>query len=121
MTSSNQSYMEIIFLSQCRHLFRSARGLSPILEKRRFRALLGVSSTVCSKVWILVQGSLPDSFRPVHLLWALMFLIIYASEHVNRQLTGADEKMFRKWVWMAVRAIADLLIVRTLFSLRAAG
>ena len=44
-----------------------------------------------------------------------MFLKMYISEHGNRQLTGADEKTFRKWAWMAVRAIADLRIVRALF------
>ena len=109
--------MEQFSLSLSRGLIRNARGLSSVVENRRFRALFGVSPAVCSKVWILIQASTPRSFQPIHLLWGLMLLKIYASEHVNAALSGVDEKIFRKWSWKAIRAIADLRVVRLSHSL----
>ena len=44
-----------------------------------------------------------------HLLWALMFLKMYAKEATTSRLAGGvDEKTYRKWVWLFVSAIADL-------------
>ena len=42
----------------------------------------------------------------MHLLWALLFLKRYDTEHTNHSITGADEKTFRKWVWIFVDMLA---------------
>ncbi len=40
-----------------------------------------------------------------------MFLKIYATEHVNLMITGADEKAFRKWVWLILEPLSCLNLV----------
>ena len=49
--------------------------------------------------------------EPKHLLWALLFLKVYASEQVIRKFTGADEKTSRKWIWLFIGYIEELKIV----------
>ena len=92
-------------------LFRSAAGMSRIVRDRRFRSLFGIAPRVCSRVWSLVGSQLPKRASPQHLLWALLFLKIYASESVNAVLSKADEKTFRKWQCIFVKKIASLQVV----------
>ena len=73
-------------------IFRKAHGLSRTVRQGRFRALFGVAPTVCAEAWELVHRKLPRNAHPKHLLWALLFLKVYATEHTNSILTGADEK-----------------------------
>ena len=61
--------------------------------------------------------SLPKQASPVHLLWSLMFLKVYASEHINSMIAEVDEKTFRKWTWKFIRLLADLSAVRYIASL----
>lgn len=89
-------------------IFRNAHGLSRVVRKRRFRALFGVSPEVMAETWSLLQSSRPPKSKPKHLLWALLFLKVYATENVNSTLTGADEKTFRKWSWTFVHLISNL-------------
>ena len=54
-----------------------------------------------------------SSAKPIHLLWALMFLKIYSTERVSRTIVGSSrnptmEKTMRKWVRLFVRAISFL-------------
>ena len=47
--------------------------------------------------------------KPVHLLWALLFMKVYAEESIHAGLVGGvDEKTFRKWVWIFVQEISYL-------------
>ncbi len=57
-----------------------------------FTALFGVSPTVCSIVWKLIGDNHPHDLQPWHLLRALRFLKVYATEHVNAAIVSADEK-----------------------------
>jgi len=98
------------FLSTSEPIMRSTSGLSILVERRRFRAIFGVSPLVCSIVWNKLDGSVCRRARPKHLLWALLFLKVYASEHNNRVLVNADEKSFRKWAWRFVKYVANLRI-----------
>lgn len=100
-----------IFLTCGCHMMRKAPGLSQVIEKRRFNALFGASPEVCQHLWSRIGSDIPPGASPKHLLWALMFLKIYASEHVHRLISGADEKTFRKWTWEFVNLIANLPVV----------
>lgn len=82
---------------------------SDYLGIRRFRSFFGLSSNICEKVWSMLD--IPNSSEPKHLLWCLLFLKQYNVEEINRGITGADEKTYRKWVWIFVNLIADLNIV----------
>jgi hypothetical protein len=81
---------------------------------RRFSGLFGCSPLICSKLWSLLQldGYLNNlaagKQHPRHLLWALLFLKQYNPEEVNSQMCHCDEKTYRKWVWIVVKAIAEL-------------
>jgi len=46
--------------------------------------------------------------EPVHLLWAAMFLKVYATESVLSGVCGVDEDTFRKWAWYMVEKVSYL-------------
>ena len=80
---------------------------------RQFRSHFGTTPTVCLIIWERLDPY--ENIRPIHkgvklkhLLWALLFMKIYGTEHFHSSLTGVDEKTFRKWSWIFVDAIADL-------------
>ena len=88
-----------------------ATGLGVLCEKRRFRAMFGVSALVCSVIRNRLLRKIPDGASPVRLLWALMFLKVYRSEATNWTISKADEKTFRKWSWRFVELISNLNVV----------
>ena len=92
-------------------LMSQAPGLAVTAHERRFRSLFGVSPLACSALWSRIMRSLPHGCRPIHLLWALLFLKVYAAENVSRSITGADEKTFRKWSWALLEIIANMNVV----------
>ena len=60
--------------------------------------------------------------KPVHLLWALMFMKLYCSESVLAALAGGvHEQTFRKWSWYFVEEIANLQYKVILWSNRFKG
>lgn len=77
----------------------------------RFKRLFGVRPCICGRVWLLVESALPTGAGHRHLLWTLYFLKHYAKEAVNAAFARCDEKTYRKWCWMVMRAIADLDVV----------
>ena len=85
-------------------------ALSSMTRSRRFRAAFGTSPRVCSVLWSKCHESfdIPVNALPVHLLWVLLFLKLYASEQVNAALTKSDEKTFRKWSWLFIEALASI-------------
>ena len=92
--------------------FRNGRGVSRFVWCRRFRALFGVSSSVALKIWEKTFILAPKNARPQYLLWALFPLKVYAMEHINRILCGANEKTFRTWAWCFIGLISLQLKVR---------
>lgn len=81
---------------------------------RKFRSLFGTSPLVCSKVWNKLNDESVNTRsegEPKHLLWALILLKTYSTEHVMRSILGADEKSLRKWVWYYVSLLASLKVV----------
>jgi len=98
-------------------IFSKAHGLCRTVRSRRFSALFGATPTVCAIAWSRIQPSAPVHSHPKHLMWALLFLKLYATEHVNSALVGVDEKTWRKWIWTIVPIISNFKVVCTLHIL----
>ena len=92
-----------------------APNSSSIVADRRFRGMFGVSPETCASLWNMIGENAPSRSFPTHLLWALLFLKCYATEHVNSVVAGVDEKTFRKWSWTFVGLLSDMKIVSERF------
>ena len=79
-------------------------------EERRYRAYFGTSSFITSNIWYKLYKAdlIPEKGQPKHLLWGQLFLRIYNSEEVHAGLAGVDEKTFRKWSWLFIKATSYL-------------
>ncbi len=52
---------------------------------------------------------MPAGVNPKHILWALLFLTVYDTEHNSAQRLGnVDKKTYRKWSEVFVIAISYL-------------
>jgi hypothetical protein len=82
-------------------------------KERKFKANFGCSLQVASKIWILldVLNEGPRGGQVKHMLWALMFLKVYATEEVLADKTGVHRDTYRKWVWLFVPRIASIEVV----------
>lgn len=77
----------------------------------RFVSHFGTTPLICQCLWaflIQFKVGIPKGGRPYHLLWALLFMKLYASEQVLANMVGTTPKTFRKWIWPFVAAIARL-------------
>lgn len=90
------------------------QALSEKVANRRFRAHFGISPSVCSILWNLLQSSIlkmPKTVVAEHLLWALSLLKTYDSTVVLASCAGGvDEKTFDVWAWRFIEAIAGLKV-----------
>ena len=102
MNASRLLISAVTFRGVSRPLLCSAKGLSYFTEQRRYMALFGITPAVAAKVWNVALSVLPNGARPVYLLWCSLFLKVYGTEHVNKPITGVDEKTFRTWVWRMI-------------------
>lgn len=75
-------------------------------RNRDFTSLFGVSANVCSVVWNICN--FPSGTKPIHLLWAFLFLKVYATEPILIAIVGSgpNRKTFRKWVWIVLDEVA---------------
>lgn len=85
---------------------------SKYVGERRFKAMFGVSPLICAKTWIHLKNVLTTDYHENHLLWALLFLKCYNTEHVNHTIAGCDEKTFRKRIWEVIEKLAFIKVVR---------
>lgn len=76
------------------------------IEKRDFTSLFGVSPRVCTAMWYMLKIPDETGILPIHYMWALLFLTVYAKEPVLCALTKTTKKTFRKWVWKVIPRIA---------------
>ena len=84
---------------------RSNSGSSETRD-RRFRSHFGVTPEICGHIWDALLD-LPKAAEKMHLLWGLMFLMLYGTESVNASMAGGvDESTFRNWSWFFVEAIS---------------
>jgi len=80
-------------------------------DDQRFCATYGMTASICATLWHMVkpETTMPKGAHPVHLLWCLVFLNIYATEAVLCTMAGGvDEKTFRKSSWMFVDELSYL-------------
>lgn len=90
--------------------FPQARRYSQAMKDKKIRGHFGASIAIITAIWNEIEASVDaPGAMPKHLLWALVFLKIYASEEVHCRLVGwTDSDTFRKWSWYFVEKIADL-------------
>ena len=74
---------------------------------RRFSSHFGVCPVIVSIIWASLESRLPASTF-IHLLWALLFLKVYATESVLSGMVGADEKTYRLHVWRVIQGISNM-------------
>ena len=80
-------------------------------DDKAFRSFFGAPIQLIHVLWnrIVAQAPLKANAHPKHLLWALMFLKVYAVGPVLRALCGwPSEGNHREWVWYFVGRIDDL-------------
>ena len=81
---------------------------------RRFKAHFGIDWLSCAKFWLILSPLLIEvchkSAKPKHLLWTLIFLRLYDTEEILAAKVDADEKTFRKWVWICIELMAYLQV-----------
>ena len=102
-------------------ILKRKRQVASATEMIRFRATFGATPKIILTAWnlILSMTELMKGAKPVHLLWALMFMKLYCSEPVLATLAGAvHEQTFRKWSWYFVEQIANLQYSVILWSNR---
>jgi hypothetical protein len=89
---------------------RGNDGGSSQTRDRRFRSHFGATPEICAHVWDLLDPTtLPRDAEKKHLLWALMFLMLYKTESVHCSLAGGvDEKTFRSWAFLFVYEVSLL-------------
>jgi len=64
-------------------------GGSEQTRNRRFRSHFGVTPEICAHVWgLLDPTTLPEHTEKKHLLWSLMFLMLYETESINCTMVG---------------------------------
>ena len=86
-------------------------------DHRLFRALFGCPPLVCVDLW--ETCSFPQGTAPKHMMWALLFLKVYATEDVLCSILRCCRKTFRKWLWPTVLAIAKAKPIVVSWELRA--
>jgi hypothetical protein len=76
-------------------------------RNRDFNSLFGVSANVCSVVCNLCD--FPSGTKPVHLLWAFLFMKVHGTEPVLIAIanSGPNRKTFRKCAWNVIEEVAS--------------
>jgi len=80
---------------------------------RKFKSHFGATPSICADIWQMLnpREHISAYAKPVHLLWGLMLIKIYATEEVLSGIAGVTEKTYRKWAWIFVKATAELSYV----------
>lgn len=82
-------------------------------QERLFQTLFGCSPDITAEIWhritSLKRGQILEAgAKPYHLLWALLFMKIYANDDVLCSMAGGvDSKTFRLWRRYFINLIAD--------------
>ena len=81
-----------------------------IMSDRKFKSHFGASPQICADIWQMInpREEISSYAKPVHLLWALMLIKVYATEEVLSGIAGVTEKTFRKWAWKFIEATSNL-------------
>ena len=92
-----------------------AISTSDKIKREQFVSFFGVEPLIVAIIWSMIVDEdhalvafHVDSPKPIHLLWALLFLKCYNTNTRNAAMASCDEKTFRHWSWIYVEAIATL-------------
>ena len=80
------------------------------ISQRKFRAYFGATSAICADIWQMInpREEISSFVKPIHLLWGLMLMKVYATEEVLSGIAGVTEKTFRKWAWKLIKEVSTL-------------
>ena len=79
------------------------------LELRDYVAFFGTSPTIVSELWNLIDNKV-KSAKPMHILWACMFMKLYIPEDALCILLGTSKNTMRKWMWYFIEEISLLSV-----------
>lgn len=107
------SYSEQEFLISGQDIFDAARNRRSTIAVAvgRYISHFGITPIVTSAVWEQVFVERPSEIstslcmKPHHLLWALLFMKQYSTEHVIASMIGVDEKTARLYIWEILEII----------------
>ena len=74
------------------------------ITRQQFKSTFGVSLEICYKIWKVCNWE--KMVKNKHLLWALIFLQTYVTEHILAANAGNDEKTYWKYVLSVLESIA---------------
>ena len=98
-------------------IINAAKSMVNLLQKRndtfnrRWKSSFGAPPEVCCVLWNKIDPykTMPAGVNPKHILWALLFLTVYDTEHNSAQRLGnVSKKTYRKWSELFVIAISYL-------------
>ena len=92
------------------------RGQSENRRMRRFKSHFGVTPDLCADMWGLCFNRLIPTCRPMHFLWACMFLKSHNTEEHNAGIASCDEDTFRHWVWCVLGVMSQVETASEQFS-----
>ena len=100
------------FTTLAKHFTHRAGNYESHEAAREFKEMFGVSAAVCAHSWayIITHFDIASVDKPIHMLWALVFLFQYPSERYMSSSTKADEKTARKYVWPILRELMQMAI-----------
>lgn len=112
-----------MFIKCAETIMNKSTDLSTQSTVRRFKSLFGICPMSCAVLWESLSSSSNFKGHPHHVLWGLMFLKIYGTEHVHASLAGCHEDTFRKWTWHFIEIVSSMntvssLIFGPIFSLQ---
>lgn len=102
---------ESTFAEEGKRIINRGKRNAEWFSMRNFKAHFGASPAVCFDLWSMIDPiiTMGVGALPVHLLWALMLMKVYATEHMLTSQVGASsEKVFRKWAWRFIAAIEEV-------------
>ena len=93
-------------------LKRSVAGISDATFEREWVAHFAVVPAVVFETWRLlgIDYSVEEhkNIQPVHLLWALLLLKVYANEDVLCKICGCHRDTYRKYAWQLIEMVSYL-------------
>ncbi len=101
-----------MFARELSGISKRSVGLYMKVKVRRFLTLFEVTPKGCAIILRKILPDPPSRAHLKHLLWSLLFLKDYSSEHVNPALTYVIKKEYRLRVWKFIKLISYMKAVR---------
>ena len=106
MLSDENEFEDVVF----RFVNMKNKNKGDIFQ-RRFKSMFGIDYCLALKVWSDLKSSNVlhnTKYNPKHLLMTLYFLKSYGIERQISNMFEVDEKIYRKWIWIYIKALNKL-------------